>query len=156
MLNGFYESKPHPNLDPGPRQLIEKQKEKKHLKELSRIPHRTTSSQTYNLAGGALCAGQNCTQSLWLFLGPAEFDNRTDLHFCSQSSPNARVQFVTKDLHSSSLNIIQPSLQERFHLSHLDIHPTMTLAGTLLLKQIHETSNINIGKFLTETSEIIT
>ena len=36
----------------------------------------------YNLSGGTICAGQNCSQSLWLYIGASEFDTRTDLQYC--------------------------------------------------------------------------
>ena len=59
---------------------------------------------------------------------------------------------------------MQSYLQDKYYLSHLDIHRNLTIGGTPLFKQIHETSNkyalpspnFRIGKLLLETSKIIT
>ena len=117
-----------------------------------------------NLAGGAACPDSNCTKSLWLYTGSAEFDCRTDFHFCSQLSLTSRNNLVLGDLHTSRINIIQTCIQEWYFLSHLDLRCNLTLGGTPLFKQIFDTTNkyalpspnIKIGKLLLGTSKIIT
>ena len=92
----------------------------------------------YNLAGGATCADKQCTQTLWLYKGPSEFDSRTDLHYFSQICLTSRPHTPQGDLHTSRINIIQLYLQDKYYLSHLDLHRNLTIGGTPLFKQIHE------------------
>ena len=71
----------------------------------------------YNYAGNASCSRLNCTQSLWFYKGPAEFDTKSNLYFCSQVCLNSKSPSDYKNLHSSRIDIIQLCLQENYHLS---------------------------------------
>ena len=59
----------------------------------------------YNLAGGTICAGHSCSQTLWLYTGPSEFDIRTDLQYCNLACLNSRNN-LTRDLHVDRISII--------------------------------------------------
>ena len=118
----------------------------------------------YNLAGGTICAGHSCSQTLWLYTGPSEFDIRTDLQYCTLACLNSRNN-ITGDLHVDRISIITLCLQETFYLSDSNPYKNPTISGALLFKQLHEAtknlarpSNQNVcpGKKLHETAKIVT
>ena len=84
-------------FEPGFCSLKTEKARKKRSKK--RFVHATNPDQVinliYNLAGGTICAGLDCFQFLWLFTGQAEFDNRTDLQYCSQTCLNTRTPMLS-------------------------------------------------------------
>ena len=69
------------------------------------------------LVAGAMCAGQNCFRTLWLYRGPSDTDNN-DLQYCTSACWRSRCR-REKDYHINKLHIIQLCLEEKYNLHHV-------------------------------------
>ena len=139
-------------------------KKRSKLRFVPKISPDLIINYIYNLSGGTICAGRMCSQTLWLYTGPSEFDTRTNLQYCSTACLTSH-NYLTGDLHIDRIAIITLCLQEKFLLSDSKIYKNPAASGASLFKQLHEatknltqSSNRNVlpGKKLQGTSKLVT
>ena len=72
------------NWATAPKNTEKARKKRSQRRSVPKISPDHLINYIYNLApGGTICAGHSCSQTLWLYTGPSEFDIRTDLQYCN-------------------------------------------------------------------------
>ena len=119
----------------------------------------------HSIAGGAMCAGEKCLKSLWLYQGKAEYDDKIGLQYCSLKCQNTRPWNNRLNIHEAKINIIQASLMETYDLGYVRIYQEPRVGGASLMAQLnnftarehlHPNNNITPGSKIKGTCKMVT